>query len=94
MTTLDLLLHLYSIYDKITPLDLIENKAQIKKTHKFFIQTLLDQVKSRFGFTAAGNATYTPKQIVSIAYKLLTQTGVFIESCKKQRKHAPALKTA
>lgn len=91
VTTLDLLTHLFFTYGRITPSDLEENDKKFKKqwdTNQPF-EALIDQVEDAVDFAAAGQAPYSPAQIVANAYNLVFNTGMYPEACRDWRRRAP-----
>ena len=46
------------------------------------IETFSDQIKDAIEFAAAGNAPFTPVQVVNTAYNVTFSTGMFNDDCK------------
>ena len=83
-TTCTILDHLYATYAKISSADLQDNNPRLRAPYdaNFLIGGLIDQVEGTVEYAASGNTPYTPLQVVSIAYQLLFQTGMFTNYCK------------
>ena len=46
------------------------------------IETFFDQIEDAVEFTAAGNAPFTPVQVVNTAFNVIFTTGMFNDDCK------------
>ena len=94
-TTHQLLDHLYAVYANISPADLQINNTKFctpcDANHP--IETLINQVENPFEYAAARNTPYSYEQVVSIAFQLVFQTGLFPDDCKIWKRQAPELKT-
>jgi len=80
--------HLYSSFSEITDGDLEENDKKIKNCDPNQpTKILIDQVETGMEFASAGGSKYTPNQIVTFSYNLISKTGMFAEAfrewCKK-----------
>ena len=95
LTTLDFLSHLYKTYANISPSDLQDNDARLRAPYdaNHPIETLVDQVDNAVEYAAAGDTPYTPQQVVSIAFQLVYQTGLFLDDCKIWKRKDAADKT-
>lgn len=85
VTTKELLEYLYTNYAKITMGDLQENKKKMNKPYdpnKPF-EVLIDQIEDAIEFAAAAKCPFTSKQIVTTAYNLVFDTGLFADGCKE-----------
>jgi hypothetical protein len=91
-TPLELLAHLYATYAKITPADLDANDIAMKKPCDVNqpIEVFFKQIEDATEFAAAGQAPYSPEQVLNIAYQLVFRTGIFVDDCKTWKKQ-PAL---
>ena len=74
-----MIVHLYLHYTKKNPTDLALNDIAMKKSYNpnLPIDNLFEQVNDAVEYAAAGNTPYTLLQIVTIAYQLVFNTGVF-----------------
>jgi hypothetical protein len=54
---------------------------------------LVQQIETAQSFAVAGNQAYTAQQIVSNAYSLIHNTGIFIDVCREWRRCPEAEKT-
>ena len=88
VTTLTMLKHLYKNYGRLSPADLQDNDTRMRTKYdpNQPIEILFDQVEDSISLAAAGQAPYTPAQIVSIAYNLVFNTGLFPEACREWRR--------
>jgi hypothetical protein len=78
-TPLQLLAHLYTNYAKITPADLDANDRNMKQPCDVNqpIKVMYQQIEEAIEFAAAGQAPYSPEQVLNIAYQLVFRTGIF-----------------
>ena len=87
--------HLYDVYAKILPDDLVKSTAKMSSPwdpNQPF-EFLSRQIQNGIDFSAHGLAPLTTEQIVNTAYTVVANTGLFHEECKKWRKRtAPQLK--
>jgi hypothetical protein len=82
-------------YGRITPNDLDENDKRFKKqwdANQPF-EALVEQIDDAMDFASAGQAPYTPAQIVSNAYNLVFNTGLYPEACREWRRRPQATQT-
>ena len=93
LTILQMLDHLYDIYAKILPDDLVKNTENMSApwdpSQPF--EYLIRQIQNGIDFAAHGLAPLTMEQIVNTAYTVVASTGLFHEECKKWRKRRPPL---
>ena len=84
VTTLALLTHLYTVYAKINTADLEANTARMKVPYdvNLPIETFFDQIEDAIEYASAGNAPFTPVQVVNTAYNVIFTTGMFNDDCK------------
>ena len=87
-TFLTMMAHLYLHYAKITPNDLALNDKAMKTPYdpNLPIENLFEQITDAVEYASAGKTPYTPLQMVSTAYQLVFNTGVFSLDCKEWRK--------
>ena len=80
--------HLYLHYTKISPTDLALNDKATKKPYdpNLPIENLFEQINDTVDYTTAGDTPYITSQILSTAYQLVFNTGVFGLDCKEWRK--------
>jgi hypothetical protein len=95
VTTLQLLTHLYTTYGQLTPMAMQENDRQFRSAYNPAepFEMLVQQIEMAQSFAAAGNQAYTAQQIVSNAYSLIHNTGMFIDACREWRRRPEAEKT-
>ena len=95
VTTLALLTHLYTVYAKINAADLEANTARMKEPYdvNLPIETFFDQIEDAVEFASAGNAPFTPVQVVNTAYNVIFTTGMFHDDCKLWKRKPAANKT-
>ena len=79
LTILEMLTHLYSSYAKITPADLEKNDVRMKAPYDANDppELLIQQVQDGVDYAAHADCPYSPEQVVTIAYNLVNQTGIF-----------------
>ena len=80
-TTREILNHLYSTFANISPSDLQENYARLRTPYdaNHPIDNLTDQIENAVKYATTGQTTYTPEQVVAVAYQIVFQTGLFLE---------------
>ena len=95
MTTLEILTQLYTTYGKIKPSDLDTNHDRMKLAYdvNLPIETFFDQIEDAIEFTSAGNAPFTPVQVLNTAYNVIASTGMFQDDCKVWKRKAETDKT-
>ena len=79
-----LLDHLYAMYAQILLAGLQHNNSKLRSPYdeNHPIENLFDQVKNSVECAAAGETSYTTKQVVTVTYQLVYQTGLFLDNCK------------
>ena len=79
VTTLKTLTYLYTTCAKIKPSDLEENDKRMKASYdvNLPIETFFDQIEDATDFTSAGNAPFTPVEVVNTAFNIIATTGMF-----------------
>ena len=92
VTTLQILTHLYSTYAHINTGDLEANTARMKERYdvNFPIENFFDQIEDAMEYAAAGNAPFSPDQVVNTAFHVIFTTGMFHDDCKLWKRR-PAL---
>jgi hypothetical protein len=82
-------------YGKITPTDLSNNEAAIKKSWDANtpFEILLDQIEDCQEFADDGQQPFTDRQILNTAYTLVFNTGVYFDDCKTWNAKAAGDKT-
>lgn len=95
LTILEMLTHLYSSYAKITPADLEKNDARMKAPYDANDppELLIQQVQDGVDYAAHADCPYSPEQVVTIAYNLVNQTGIFDQDLKDWRARPGHTKT-
>jgi hypothetical protein len=85
VTTCQILNHLYTGYGDVSPQDMADNDACIKTAYDVLqpIEVLFDQVKDAIELANAAQAPYTPPQISAITFTLVSNTGIFHNTCCK-----------
>jgi hypothetical protein len=91
VSAMQILTHLYTTYGVITPIDIEDNndakmRAPFDPTQP--IELLFDQIETATKFADAGNRPYNPDQVVSRAYLLIRQTGLYSDACRDWRRRA------
>jgi hypothetical protein len=88
VSTRELIEHLLRAYGNITPTDLAENDTRFKTAYDPSepIETLYSQLEDAMDYADAGDNAYTANQVVSNAYTLVFNTGMFPEACRDWRK--------
>ena len=73
VTTLELITYLYTVYAKISAADLEANNTRMKVPYdvNLPINTFFDQIGDAVEFATAGNAPFTPVQVVNTAYNVI-----------------------
>ena len=73
--------HLYTTYANITPDDIIENDARLKKAYDVIqpIKRLFRKIDDAVGYADTGHNPYTPLQVVTNAFQLVFLTGMFVQ---------------
>ncbi len=94
-TPLDKFSHLYQAYANITPADVQANDSHMKAGYdvNLPIETLFKQIENAIDYASAGNTPYTPAQVLTIAYQILFQTGIFADDCRDWKRQTEAYKT-
>jgi hypothetical protein len=95
VTTRQMLVHLYTTYDRLTPADVQNNDAAMKQPYNPNkpIETLFHQIEESIDVADAAGAAYTPFQIVAILYNLIFATGMFPEACRVWRRRVTNTQT-
>jgi hypothetical protein len=90
-----ILTHLYTTYGVITPIDIEDNDAKMRAPFDPTqpIELLFDQIETAVEFSDAGNRPYNPDQVVSRAYLLILQTGLYSDACRDWRRRAVLTQT-
>jgi hypothetical protein len=78
-----MLQHLYRSYRQINPAALLTNNTTMKTAYdpNQPIEAFIDQIEDCVAFANAGLAPYTVPQIISTAYTLMFNTGIFPDAC-------------
>lgn len=91
VTTLELLDHLFAVYGKITARDLDANHERLRKAFdpSQAMEVLVDQVEDAVAFAKAAETPYTDPMVVSTAFTILQNTGVYPDAIREwKRKEA------
>jgi hypothetical protein len=90
VTTGLMLQHLYCYYRRINPAALLANDTTMKTAYhpNQPIKAFIDQIKCCVAFADARLAPYTVPQIISTAYTLMFNTGMFPDACRMWRRRA------
>jgi hypothetical protein len=97
VSSMQILTHLYTTYSVITPIDIEDNNAKMRvpfdpdPTQP--IELLFDQIETAVEFADAGNRPYNPDQVVSRAYLLILQSGLYSDACRNWRRRAVLTQT-
>jgi len=94
-TPLEKFAHLYQAYANITPADLQANDTHMKAGYdvNLPIETLFRQIENAIDYASAGNNAYTPTQVLTIAYQVIFETGLFADDCKDWKRQPVNHKT-
>ena len=86
-----MLTHLYTTYVNITPTKLIDNDARLKIAYDVNqpIERLFGQIEDAIEYADAGHNPYTPLQVVTNAFQLVFQNGMFVQDCKNWKRTTP-----
>ena len=95
VTTLQLITHLYRTYAKINTGDLEANSTRMKERYdcNLPIETFFDQIEDAVEYASAGNAPFTPVQVVNTAFNVIFRTGLFNDDCKVWKRKPDADRT-
>jgi hypothetical protein len=95
VSAMRILTHLYTTYGVITPIDIEDNDAKMRAPFDPTqpIELLFDQIETAVEFADAGNRPYNPDQVVSRAYLLILQTGLYSDACRDWRRRAVLTQT-
>lgn len=95
ITTRMFIQYLYTSYSNITSTQLADNDTQMRSPcdPNQHIEFLYEQIDSAVAFAASANNEYTTKQMVSVVYEIIFQTGVYADDCKLWRKKTDSDKT-
>jgi hypothetical protein len=90
-----ILTHLYTTYGVITPIDIEDNDAKMRAPFDPTqpIELLCDQIETAVKFADAGNRPSNADQVVSRAYLLILQTGLYSDACRDWRRRAVLTQT-
>ena len=83
-STQQLLAHMFSTYANILPADLQGNNAKLRAPYdaNHPVKNHFDQVENAVEYAAARKTPYSPEYVVTISFKVVFQTGLFLEDCK------------
>jgi hypothetical protein len=72
------------------PVYIEDNKAKMREPFDPTqpIDLLFDQIETTVEYANAGNRSYNPDQVISQAYLLLLQTGLYANACRDWCRHA------
>lgn len=95
VTPLQLLTHLFTTYGHIAPHDIEANDNRFKGAFDPGqpFETLVQQIDEAQDFAEAAGQPYSAAQIVSNAYRIIFQTGLFNDACREWRRKTPAQQT-
>ena len=82
ISTQHLMTYLYTTYGVITPADIEDNDSKMREPFDPTqpIETLFDEIESAFEYADAGQRPYNSEQVVSRAYLLILQIGMYPEA--------------
>jgi hypothetical protein len=94
-TSLDLLTHLLTFYAMIAPTELTQNYERLNMPYdpNQPIETLFQQIQDAQAFAVAGGQPYGAAMIISVAYTLVFNTGLYPDACRAWQSRATADKT-
>jgi hypothetical protein len=95
VTTRQLIAHLLQAYGNITPSDIATSDQKFRSAYDPAqpIEHLFSQIEDTMDFADAGGSPYTAAQVISNAYLLIFNTGLFQESCREWRRRPTAEQT-
>jgi hypothetical protein len=95
VNTRQIISHLLQTYGNITPTDIGANDRKFRTAYDPAqpIEQLFSQIEDAMDFADAGRSPYTAAQVVTNAYSLIFNTGLFNESCREWRRRPEAEKT-
>ena len=95
LTLLRMLQHLYDTYGDLTPTELEDNDERMKAPYDVTapIETLYDQIEQAVDIAEAGHQPYTNAQVLTRAYNIILQTGMFTDACREWRNKPRTEKT-
>ena len=95
VTTQQMLDHVHENYGVITAVDIEDNDTRMQEPYNptFPIETFFHQIELAVEYATAGKRPYETAQVVSRAYLLILQTGLYPEACRDWDKKQLALKT-
>ena len=84
VSTNTMLQHLYNNYGVLTAVGIEDNDIAMRAEYdpSQSIEVLFHQIETAVEFAEAGKTPFEPKQVVSRAYLLVLQTGLYPEACK------------
>ena len=87
LTLLKMLQHLYDTYGDLTPTELEDNDERMRSPYdpSTPIETLYDQIEQAVDIAEAGHQPYTNAQVLTRAYNIILQTGLFTDACREWR---------
>jgi hypothetical protein len=94
-TSLELLTHLLTIYAMIASTELTQNYERLNTPYdpNQPIETLFQQIQDARAFAVAGGQPYGTAIIVTVAYTLVFNTGLFLDACRAWQSRAIEAKT-
>ena len=95
ISLIQMLQHLYDHYGDLSPAELEENDERMKTPYDTTlpIETLYEQMEQAVEIAEAGRSPYTNSQVLTRAYNLIFQTGMFTDACREWRNKPTADKT-
>jgi hypothetical protein len=95
VTTRQLIEHLLNTYGNITPTELASNDIKFRTAYEPAqpIEALFSQLEDAMDYADAGGNPYTAAQVVTNAYSIMFNTGLFPEACREWRRQPMAHKT-
>jgi hypothetical protein len=95
VTTRQLIIHLLNSYGNILPNDIAANDASFRAPYdpSQTIETLYSQIEDAMDYADAGGSAYTASQVVTNAYNLIANTGLFRDACREWRRRPEVDKT-
>lgn len=95
ITLLRMLQHLYDTYGDLTPTELEDNDTRMRAPYDPTepIETLYNQLEQAVDIAEAGSLPYTQAQILTRAYNLILQTGLFDDACSAWIDKTASIKT-
>jgi hypothetical protein len=94
-TLRELFAFLFQAYGQLTPQTLVDNQASMQKPWdpNTPFETLIEQIEDAMEVADAATQAYTDAQVLTLAYTLVYNTGLYFDECKAWNAKSAADKT-